>query len=121
MKNTDKVTLTVGQIKKLIKEAKSPRQAFDEIHAGLMDEYEDAQYITYNDIFDELEGIDEAELEELFNDNEAVDLIADHIMDSFPMAENGDLLNDAILEVAEYLLSGLSIQKMRTRMGKQEI
>ena len=47
MKDTDKVTLTVGQIKKLIKESKSD---FDESYDDRMSEFNDEEKIIINSL-----------------------------------------------------------------------
>lgn len=106
MKDTDKVTLTIGQLKKLIKES------FNE-------DYEET--IRYNDIIDELSEFSLNELKNIITDPDKLEKIENSIIDFRPNSWNEDNLQKAIRSTIRRILSGTSIRKLRSIIGRDQI
>jgi len=113
MKDTDKVTLTIGQLKKLIKESKTKKliKEFKETEDGF-------EIITYNDILDYLDGFSVDDLKEIYTDAE---LDVDRFLDNFFFPENGENVENALKVMASLLLKGKTIDQLRKLYGEQEI
>lgn len=109
MKDTDKVTLTIGQLKKLVKES------FNE-------DYEDyEETIRYNDILDELSDFSLNELKNIITDPDKLEKIENSIIDFRPNSWNEDNLQKAIRSTIRRILSGTSIRKLRSIIGRDQI
>lgn len=115
MKNTDKITLTIGQLKRLIKESKF-KKVLKEFH-----ETDKGDILTYNDILDYLEGLSVTDLMDIG------DYDVDRFMDNFVSPINGAKVDDAMFKMAELLIRGggrnldRTMQQLRRQYGEKKI
>lgn len=106
MKNIDKITLTIGQLKRLIKEAKS----------SFNDPYYDVEFITYNHVLDALKDEDIEDVIVNYGED-----LADYLQDFYTFASNQYNLQKAILKMAKLIARGNTIQSLRKLFGNKAI
>lgn len=113
MKNGDKITMTVGQLKRLIRES-----------------INEQSYITYNDILDELSdsGLSSSEYKAYVKSEKAGDKgygklhsYIENVEDEFSNARNKNWVARAFYDMAVKLAQGKSFSQLRQEYGMKTI
>lgn len=104
MKNTDKITLTIGQLKRLISESIEDYS------------YHNTKLITYNDVLNDLDGEDIEDVIVNYGED-----LADWLQDFYLNATNWQNLQNAILKMAKLINQGRSVESLRREFGKKAI
>jgi hypothetical protein len=105
MKDTDKVTLTLGQLKRLVQESK-----INEVRQSREDP--DFCVIQWKDVIDFMKWYPKTkeDLEEMAEDSSDD---VDRFLDEFDFPENGEYAEDALQTIAKELLKGKTIAMLR--------
>ena len=127
MKDTDKVTMTVGQLKKLIKESINENEV----------------YVTWDDVIDEIESrlIDHEKYKDLYTKNtrskeyllrqlrdEKLGWFSEQIIsrvsnytNDYPIVANYYKISSAVIEIISKLLRGSTIEELKNQYGDKPI